>query len=92
MKKFEIPLVFLCSGSLKSGSKRLSYRIARRLQEMGVASLGDVNLLLKASSHPLVHRRKMIFINDCRGACVKLLTRGFAEDLLTFVPLNPSPR
>lgn len=88
MKKFEIPLVFLCSGSMDSGDQRLSYRIAKQLQDMGVANLGNLGMLATQRLHPPGCRRRMIFINDCKATCVKLLMQGFEDDQYLFFDIS----
>lgn len=88
MKEFDTALVFLCSGSMKSGDKKLSYRIAKQLQNMGVADIGNLEMLSIQHLISAGLRRKMIFINDCRSACVKVLMHGFEADQYLFFDVS----
>lgn len=88
MKEFDTALVFLCSGSMKSGDKKLSYRIAKQLQNMGVADIGNLEMLSIQHLIAAGIRRKMIFISDCRSACVKVLMHGFEADQYLFFDVS----
>lgn len=88
MKEFDTVLVFLCSGSMKSGDKKLSYRIAKQLQDRGVADIGNLEMLSIQHLIPAGLRRKMIFISDCRSACVKVLMHAFEADQYLFFDVS----
>lgn len=81
-------LIFLCSGASKAGSKKLSGRIAVRLETLGVADIGSLQNLSEQHSASPDQRKKMIFINDCRSGCVNVLTHGFHKDNYIFFDVS----
>lgn len=88
LMKSEKALLFLCSGTAKVTDKKLSYRIAALLQEMGIGEIGTLPMLSEQHSAPAPRRRKMIFINDCNASCVKLLTHGFHTSEYLYVDVT----
>jgi hypothetical protein len=64
-------LVFVCSGS-KCNEEKASVKIANYLQQEGLADIGD-NTMLVTHFHEL-SERLLIFINDCKGGCIKAFT------------------
>jgi len=89
MYEFEKPLIFLCSGAAKAGEKKLSYRIASRLESMGLAEIGSLQDLSRQHATTPAEQRKMIFINDCKSGCVNVLTHGFDAVNYIFVDIAP---
>jgi uncharacterized metal-binding protein len=82
-------LVFLCSGAAKAGNKKLSYRIASKLEILGIADIGNLqNLSEQHSSTPELQKR-MLFINDCRSGCVNVFTHGFDKSNYIFFDVSP---
>ena len=81
-------LIFLCSKAAKEGNKKLSYRIASRLEGMGIARIGTLRDLSKQHFNSAELQTKMIFINNCQAGCLKVLTNGF--DLDRYIYLNVS--
>jgi uncharacterized metal-binding protein len=85
MAESEKYLVFLCSGAAKAGNKKLSYQIASRLVAMGWAEIGDLQKLSQQHGSTIETQRRMIFINDCRSGCVKVLTHGFGKSMYIYL-------
>lgn len=52
MPEFEKLLIFLCSGAAKAGNKKLSYRIATRLEALGIAGIGTLQDLSEQDVSP----------------------------------------
>jgi uncharacterized metal-binding protein len=73
-------LIFLCSGAAKAGNKKLSFRIATQLEALGVAHIGSLRHLSEQHTSAGSQQRNMIFINDCRSACVNVFTHGFNKE------------
>lgn len=86
--KFEKALLFLCSGTAKVQDKKLSYRIAVHLHEMGIGEIGTLPMLSEQHAMAATQRRRMIFINDCNASCVKLLTHGFSTDEYLYIDVT----
>jgi hypothetical protein len=82
-------LIFLCSGAAKAGNKKLSYRIASRLQGLGIADIGNLQNLSEQHAASSQLQKRMIFINDCRATCVNVLTHGFARENYIFFDVSP---
>jgi hypothetical protein len=80
MMRSEKLLIFLCSKAAKEGNKKLSYRIASRLEGMGIARIGTLAELSRQHFNPAGFQTKMIFINNCRAGCLRVLTNGFDDD------------
>lgn len=70
------------------GDKKLSHRIAKHLEDMGVAEIGDLSMLSLQHATQPAQRKKMIFINDCTSSCVKLLTHGFDSDQYLYIDVS----
>lgn len=68
-------LIFLCTAASKSNEK-LSSKIAARLEELEIGQVGSIRDLAAQHTLPLEQQRNMIFINDCRSACVQMLMQG----------------
>jgi uncharacterized metal-binding protein len=81
-------LVFLCSGAAKAGNKKLSYRIASVLADMGIVDIGALQNLSEQHSLPSYLQRRMIFLNDCRSGCVNVLTHGFDKNNYTYIDVS----
>ena len=78
-------LTFLCSGA---GYKKLSFRIASRLQAMGLIDIGTLQHLSEQHATQPEQQRKMIFINDCRSGCVNVFTHGFVKENYIFLDIS----
>jgi uncharacterized metal-binding protein len=89
MTSIEKLMIFLCSGAAKSGSKKLSYRIAAQLEQMGIGDIGNLENLSDQHAAPEGAQKRMIFINDCRSGCVNVLTHGFGKDKYLFLDVSP---
>lgn len=59
------------------------------LETMGIAEIGDVQLLGEQLSLAPGQRRKMIFLNDCNSGCVKLLTNGLHASEFIYIDVAP---
>jgi uncharacterized metal-binding protein len=81
-------LIFLCSGAAKAGDKKLSYRIARQLQAMGIAEIGTLENLSEQHSSEVTQQKKMLFLNDCRSGCANVLTHGFGKERYIYVDIS----
>ena len=88
LMKSDKALLFLCSGT-KLGDKKLSHRIATHLQAMDIGEIGTLETLSAQHTSSADQRRKMIFINDCKSSCVKILTQGFHTDEYLYVDVTP---
>lgn len=88
MQEPEKLLIFLCSGAAKAGAKKLSYRIAARLETLGIADIGNLQNLSKQHAASPEQQRRMIFINDCRSGCVNVFTHGFLKDNYIFFDVS----
>lgn len=55
---------------------------------MGIGEIGNVKLLGEQLSLAPGTRRKMLFLNDCDSACVKLLTRGLDDGEYVYVDVS----
>jgi uncharacterized metal-binding protein len=82
-------LIFLCSGAAKAGNKKLSYRIATRLQALGVGDIGTIQDMSEQNATSAELRKKMVFINDCRSGCVNVFTHGFDKNNYIFFDVSP---
>ena len=80
MMRSEKLLIFLCSKAIKEGDKKLSYRIASRLESFGIARIGTLRDLSKQHFNSAELQTKMIFINNCQAGCLRVLTNGFVPD------------
>jgi uncharacterized metal-binding protein len=89
MQGFNKLMIFLCSGAAKAGNKKLSYRIASRLEGLGIADIGTLQSLSEQHTASPELQKKMIFINDCRSACVNVFTHGFAKENYLFFDVSP---
>ncbi len=81
-------LVFLCSGTIKTGSKKLSHRIASALVAMGCGAMGSLSDLSQQQRMPADQQRRMLFINDCRSGCVRMLTHGLNEQNYIYLDIS----
>jgi hypothetical protein len=88
MMRSEKLLIFLCSKAIKEGDKKLSYRIASRLESVGIARIGTLRDLSKQHFNSTELQSKMIFINNCRAGCLKVLTNGFDDDRYLFFDVS----
>lgn len=82
-------LIFLCSGAAKAKEKKLSYRIAIRLEAMGIATIGDLQNMSEQHSSSQEMQKRMLFINDCRSGCVNVFTHGFHKNNYIFLDVSP---
>ena len=82
-------MIFLCSGVTNLKENKLSHRIAIRLRDMGIGEVGTLSTLSLQYSLSTITRKKMIFINDCKASCVKMLTHGFASDEFIYIDVAP---
>lgn len=81
-------LIFLCASATKSLDKKLSGKVAARLEEMKIGEIGNLEMLSRQHSSPAETRKKMIFINDCRSGCVRVLTHGFQPGQYLFLDVS----
>jgi len=86
---YQQPLIFLCSGAAKSSNKKLSHRIADHLASIGFGEIGTLEDLSRQHATEASVQRRMIFINDCKSGCVKVLTHGFDEKNYVFFDISP---
>ena len=77
-------LIVLCSKAVKEGNKKLSFRIGSRLEGMGIARIGTFADLSRQHFNSVGFQTNMIFINNCRAGCLKVLTNGFDPDRYLF--------
>jgi uncharacterized metal-binding protein len=82
-------LVFLCSSTMKAGDKKLGHRIASRLEAMGIATIGSLQNLSEQHNTPGDVQKHMLFINDCKSSCVKVLMHGFGKEKFLFLDVSP---
>jgi uncharacterized metal-binding protein len=82
-------LVFVCPSAAKAADKKLSFRIASKLTSLGHAEMGQLQDLTEQHNTAPQLQKRMIFINDCRSGCVRVLTHGF--DTSEFIYLDISP-
>jgi hypothetical protein len=73
-------LIFLCHRAEKAGPKNLSYRIAIQLEQMGMGEIGKLQDLAEQHALAFDEQKKMLFINDCRSGCVRVLAHRFHTD------------
>ena len=88
MMRSEKLLIFLSSKAIKEGDKKLSYRIAARLESIGIARIGTLRDLSKQHFNSAELQTKMIFINNCQAGCLKVLTNGFDRDSYLFFDVS----
>jgi hypothetical protein len=81
-------LIFLCASAAKALHKKLSGKVAARLEEMKIAKIGNLEMLSQQHSTPAEARKKMIFINDCRSGCVRVLMHGFQSGQYLFLDVS----
>jgi hypothetical protein len=82
-------LVFVCPSAAKAREKKLSFRIASRLNSLGHADIGRLqDLTAQHNTAPEIQKR-MIFINDCRSGCVRVLTHGFDKNKFIYLDIYP---
>lgn len=89
MPEFEKLLIFLCSGAAKAGNKKLSYRIATRLETLGIAGIGTLQDMSEQHAASPELQKRMVFINDCRSGCVNVFTHGFDKNKYIFIDVSP---
>ena len=70
-------LIFLCTGVAKGKDIKLASKIASQLEELDLGEVGSIQDISRQHALPLEEQRNMIFINDCRSACVQMLMHGF---------------
>ena len=85
---FEKLLIFICSKAAKADNEQLSYRIASRLEGIGIARIGTFPDLSKQRSSSSCLQSKMIFINNCRAACVRVLAHGLDNERYLFFDVS----
>jgi hypothetical protein len=81
-------LIFLCSKAVKESNCKLSFRIASRLESMGIARIGTLAELSRQHFTSAAFQAKMVFINNCRAGCLKVLTNGFDDDRYIFLDVS----
>ncbi len=89
MAESEKFIVFLCSSAAKAEKQKLSFRVATRLEMMGLAVIGNLQNLSEQHSSSEENQKRMIFINDCRSGCVNILTQGFQKAKYLFFDVSP---
>ena len=89
MAQSEKFIIFLCSGAVKAGNKKLSFRIASQLETMGIAHIGDLKNLSEQHASSLEDQKNMIFINYCRSHCTKIFTLGFQKEKYLLFDVSP---
>lgn len=77
-------LIFLCAGALKAAEKKLSYRIATQLTNLGVGEMATLQDLSRQQATPEDAQCKMIFINNCKAGCLNILTQHFHHEKYIF--------
>ena len=82
-------IVFLCTSAAKGEKQKLSFRVATRLEVMGLATIGNLQNLSQQHSSSEENQQRMIFINDCRSGCVNILTQGFQKEKYLFFDVSP---
>lgn len=80
--------LFICSTALNEGAAKLSYRIASKLEMMGIAAIGNLQNLSAQRTVPFDSQKKMIFINGCRSGCLRMLTHGFNTEKYLFINVS----
>ena len=88
MMRSEKLLIFLCSKAIKEGDKKLSYRIASRLESIGIARIGTFRDLSNQHFNSAEFQTKMIFINNCQAGCLKVLTNGFDQNRYLYLNVS----
>jgi len=88
MMRSEKLLIFLCSKAIKEGDKKLSYRIASRLESIGIARIGTFRDLSNQHFNSAEFQTKMIFINNCQAGCLKVLTNRFDHNRYLFLDVS----
>lgn len=89
MPEFEKLLIFLCSGAAKAGNKKLSYRIATRLETLGIAGIGTLQDMSEQHAASSELQKRKVFINDCRSGCANVFTHGFDKNSYLFIDVSP---
>lgn len=81
-------MIFLCSGAAKKGDKKLSFRLASRMEGLGIAEIGTLQDLSEQQMMSEEQKRQIIFINDCRSGCVNVLTHGFKKESYLYLDVS----
>jgi uncharacterized metal-binding protein len=83
------PLLFLCSGSEACDAAKPAQLLARELVSRGMGEIADLTRMLKKEVAEQFRNRKMIFLNDCKGSCIKMIIEKInpAEDRHVYVDL-----
>jgi hypothetical protein len=89
MPIYEKLLIFLCSGAAKAGNKKLSYRIATKLEALGIGGIGTLQDMSEQHAVSRERQKRMVFINDCRSGCVNVFTNGFDKNSYIFFDVSP---
>lgn len=82
-------LIFFCPKGEKAGHVKLSYRLAARLETLGIGTIGTFRDLSQQHSALRESPRRMVFISDCSSGCVKVLTHGFDEHQFIYLDISP---
>ena len=81
-------LIFLCSGAANIKHSKLSSKIAACLEDRQLGEVGSIHDLSAQKALPKDQQKNMIFINDCRSACVKMLMQGFDSSNYLFFDVS----
>jgi hypothetical protein len=82
-------LIFLCPKAAKADHGKLSYRLADRLETLGIGNIGTLQDLSRQRSCLPEFQRRMVFISDCSSGCVRVLTHGFNEHQFIYLDISP---
>lgn len=81
-------LIFLCESAANHSIENYPAKFAARLAEMKIVYVGNLEMLSEQHSAPVEARKKMLFINDCRSGCVRVLTHGFHSEQYLFLDVS----
>lgn len=73
-------MIYLCSGTVKAGVKKLSFRVASYLETLGVATISTLEELGRQKKIQSTSSLRLMFINDCKGGCITVLTQGLRHE------------
>lgn len=79
------PLIYICSTG-KCKEEKLAYKIAKYLHGEGLATIGDLNTLMQQlDNRP---QRRLIFINDCKGGCIRTYTFSLTPSQYVYLDVS----
>lgn len=68
------PLIFVCAGT-SCKDEKISHKLADRLEYLGLAKRGNLKELSSITNPD----QRMIFLNDCKSACIRLLAADYPQ-------------